>query len=173
MSDYRRLYIKGGIYFFTVVTYDRKPILSDEIALKRLKASFRYTLQKHPFKIKGLVILPDHLHCIWQLPENDHDFSIRWNMIKRYFSSGFNVESNHRREKKIWQRRFWEHAVRDENNLNQCLDYIHYNPVKHGYVASPCDWSQSTFHNHVQKGHYDIHWGRNEIPQSIEKLFLG
>lgn len=172
MSEYRRLFVKGGIYFFTVVTYDRQHLLCEEIALKRLKASFRYAIRKHPFKIRGLVILPDHLHCIWQLPEHDHNFSIRWNMIKRYFSSGFVAATNHRREKNIWQRRFWEHLIRDEYDLNRCLDYIHYNPVKHGYVTSPCDWHQSTFLNHVQQGFYDMSWGCNKVPGTIGKLFL-
>jgi putative transposase len=168
MSEYRRLFVKGAIYFFTVVTYNRQHLLCNEIALKRLKSSFRYAIQKHPFKIKGLVILPDHLHCIWHLPENDHDFSTRWSLFKRYFSSGFDAEINHRREKNIWQRRFWEHLIRNENDLNNCLDYIHYNPVKHGYVSSPGDWPQSTFLHHVQEGYYDLNWGSNHTPKSIE-----
>src|SRR3990167_215559 len=98
MSDYHRLFIKGGIYFFTVVTYDRKPLLCNEKALNRLKSAFHYSISKHPFKILGLVILPDHLHCIWQLPTNDDNFSIRWNMIKRYFSIGVDIMPNHRRK---------------------------------------------------------------------------
>ena len=81
MSKYRRLFMKGGFYFFTVVTYNRQHLFSNEIALNRLKASFRYAIKNNPFKIYGLVILPDHLHCIWQLPENDDNFSIRWNIV--------------------------------------------------------------------------------------------
>jgi len=172
MSDYRRMFMKGGIYFFTVVTYDRRHLLCDAVTIIRLRAAFRYAISRHPFKIKGLVILPDHLHCIWQLPENDDNFSIRWNLIKRYFSAGFDAASNHRREKKVWQRRFWEHWIRDEDDLNRCLDYIHYNPVKHGYVTSPCDWRHSTFLNHVQQGHYDMHWGSDEEPKTIRRLLL-
>lgn len=172
MSDYRRLFIKGGFYFFTVVTHNRQHLLGDEVALNRLKAAFRYAISKHPFKIKGLVILPDHLHCIWQLPANDDNFSMRWSMIKRYFSVGFDVATNDRREKIIWQRRFWEHWIRDEHDLNRCMDYIHYNPVKHGYVSSPCDWRQSTFLNHVQRGYYDMHWGSDKEPKTIKRLLL-
>ena len=82
MSDYHRLLMKGGSYFFTVVTHNREPLLDHEVALNRLKAAFRYAIRKHPFKITGLIILPDHLHCIWQLPENEDNFSIRWSLIK-------------------------------------------------------------------------------------------
>ncbi|MGQ3892585.1 REP-associated tyrosine transposase [Legionella sp. CNM-4043-24] len=88
MSDYHRLFIKGGTYFFTVVTHDRQPLLCEEPTLTRLKAAFRYVMNKHPYHMDGLVVLPDHLHCIWRLPENDHDFSVRWNLFKRYFSIG-------------------------------------------------------------------------------------
>ena len=172
MSDYHRLFAKGGTYFFTVVTYNRQPLLCDEMVLNRLKASFRYAISKRPFKIKGMVILPDHLHCVWQLPDNDDNFSIRWNMIKRYFSIGFQGPTNKRREKNIWQRRFWEHLIRDEESLNQCLDYIHYNPVKHGYVTRPCDWIQSTFLSHVKQGHYDMHWGCGEVPKNLNGYLL-
>ena len=83
---------------------------------------------KHPYRMEGLVVLSDHLHCIWRLPKNDGNFSIRWNMLKRYFSIGMNSTTNKRREKTIWQRRFWEHLIRDEDDLHRCLDYIHYNP---------------------------------------------
>jgi putative transposase len=172
MSNYHRIFIPGGIYFFTVVTHQRQPLLSKEIALNRLKAAFRYTINKHPFKIKALVILPDHLHCIWQLPENDTNFSGRWKMIKHFFSIGFKTKTNQRGEKNIWQRRFWEHVIRDVDDLNRCMDYIHYNPVKHGYVNSPCDWKQSTFLHHVQHGHYDRNWGKNEVSQNIQHLLL-
>src|SRR3990167_176199 len=159
MSEYHRLFVKGGTYFFTVVTHDRQPLLCNEAALMRLKAAFRYVRDKHPYRMEGLVILPDHLHCIWRLPEDDGNFSIRWNLLKIYFSIGMSSSVNKRREKTIWQRRFWEHLIRDESDLHRCLDYIHYNPVKHGYVTSPCDWASSTFKQHVKQGHYDINWG--------------
>ncbi|MGV3739722.1 MAG: REP-associated tyrosine transposase [Gammaproteobacteria bacterium] len=170
MSNYRRLFISGGIYFFTVVTHKRQHILCDKPILDRLKASFRYVKNKHPFKMTGLVILPDHLHCIWQPPENDHNFSLRWSMLKRYFSMGLEVPINARKEKNIWQRRFWERYIRDEEELHRCLDYIHFNPVKHGYVMKPCDWKHSTFLKHVELGHYDLHWGANGVPKTVEEL---
>jgi len=172
MSDYRRLYVNGGIYFFTLVTHGRKPILCEEQALTRLKAAFRYAMKKRPFHIHGLVILPDHIHCIWKLPEHDDDFSTRWNMIKRYFSIGMKGDVNHRREKNIWQRQFWEHLIRDEEDLQRCLDYIHYNPVKHGYVNRPCDWAHSSFKDNVRKGFYEMDWGSSIEPNRIQKLEL-
>jgi putative transposase len=170
MSDYRRFYVDGGIYFFTLVTKGRRPILCTERARNRLKAAFQYTIKKYLFRIMGLVILPDHLHCIWQLPENDHDFSPRWNFIKRYFSIGMEGKLNHRREKNIWQKRFWEHLIRDEYDFYRCLEYIYYNPVKHGYVDSPHDWAYSTFKRDVQKGLYEIDWGNGTEPNKIKDL---
>ncbi|MCD6046920.1 MAG: hypothetical protein K0S08_567 [Gammaproteobacteria bacterium] len=121
MGNYRRIYLSGGWYFFTVVTYQRQPILCEEKALQRLKQAFKYTQKDHPFKTHAIVILPDHLHCIWQLPDGDSNFSARWNKIKRYFSIGSSAFSNHRREKNIWQRRFWEHVLRDEKDLKRHL----------------------------------------------------
>jgi len=172
MSDYRRLYAKGGTYFSTLVTHERRPLLCEEKALIRLKAAFRYAMKKYPFRISGLVILPDHLHCIWKLPEHDCDFSVRWNMIKRYFSIGMKGDVNQRREKNIWQRRFWEHLIRDEKDFKRCLDYIHYNPVKHGYTNRPYDWVYSTFKDNVKKGFYEMDWGSNAEPNGIKKLKL-
>ena len=172
MSEYRRLFIKGGMYFFTLVTYQRQPILCEEPALIRLKSAFQYVKNKHHFRMHALVILPDHLHCIWQLPEDDDNFSIRWNMFKRYFSIGMPSTISHRREKIIWQRRFWEHLIRNEGDLNRCLDYIHYNPVKHGYVNRPCDWHNSTFKKHVDLGHYELSWGSNGDVEKIKNILL-
>ena len=172
MSNYRRLLVNGGTYFFTVVTYKRQLLLCEEHALSRLKAAFRYVMKTHPYRMDGLVVLPDHVHCVWTLPENDDDFSVRWHRLKRHFSIGIDGSTNHRRGKHIWQNRFWEHLIRDEKNLHHCLDYMHYNPVKHGYVAKPSDWKYSTFLQHVKHGHYDMNWGSNGEPPSIKKLLL-
>ena len=169
MSTYHRLYITGGLYFFTLVTYERRSFLCEENALLRLKAAFRYAIKKQPFHITGLVILPNHLHCIWQLPKNDSDFSARWSLIKYYFSMGVEGITNNRREKSIWQKRFWEHYIKTEEELVNCLDYIHYNPVKHGYVNNPCDWTHSTFKQHVKNGLYTMDWASNEEPFIIQK----
>lgn len=162
MSEYRRLFINGGTYFFTIVTHNRRPFLCDHLALDRLKMAFIYVKNKYPYAMKGLVVLPDHLHCIWQLPENDSNFSMRWNLFKRYFSIGMESPINKRREKLIWQRRFWERLIRDEEDLHRYLDYIHFNPVKHGYVQNAKDWENSTFKQYVKRGFYDINWGCNE-----------
>ncbi len=170
MTNYRRVYVAGGTYFFTVVTYNRKPILCSDQAIQRLRAAFRHTIKKYPFQLKALVVLPDHLHSIWQLPEKDCEFSQRWNTIKRYFSLEMQGETNNRREKNIWQRRFWEHLVRDEDDLQRCFDYVYYNPVKHNYVKKPFDWPYSTFRRDVTKGYYDKHWGSNEEPHQIKDL---
>jgi putative transposase len=170
MSEYRRAYQPGGFYFFTVVTHQRKPILCTEQSIARLRESFRYTMQKYPFEITAIVILPDHLHCIWQLPENDSDFSKRWNMIKRHFSMGISSNTNHRREKNIWQRRFWEHLIQDEKDLHRHLHYIYYNPVKHGYVSSAFEWPHSSFKKDVEHGLYDKSWGSGEEPSHIKAL---
>ena len=172
MSNYSRLFVKGGTYFFTLVTHNRQQFLCEESSITRLKAAFHYAKNKYPFQIIALVILPDHLHCVWKLPENDDNFSIRWSMIKRYFSIGFEASINYRREKEIWQRRFWEHLVRDDRDLNRCLDYIHYNPVKHGYVKTPYDWKYSTFRHHVSRGYYDSKWGCGEKPKDMKEWLL-
>jgi putative transposase len=167
MSNYRRLYIPGGCYFFTLVTHERDPFLSHENAVIRLRESFHYCMSRRPFVIDGIVILPDHLHCLWSLPENDHDFSTRWMLIKRHFSTGMRVARNARREKPVWQRRFWEHWIRDENDWRRHPDYIHYNPVKHGYVKRPDDWEFGSFRKAVEQGLYPENWGE-VVPESIK-----
>ncbi len=160
--DYRRYYQPGGTYFFTVVTEHRQPLLIDHI--DRLRTAFRHCLERHPFIIQGIVILPDHLHALWQLPEGDDDFSTRWMVIKRKFSAGLppqivNQSKQKKREKGIWQRRFWEHRIRDADDWQRHLDYIHYNPVKHGYCLTPAEWPHSSFKRSVKEGLYPADWG--------------
>lgn len=171
MKNYKRLYIANGCYFFTVVTYKRIPLLIKPQSITRLKEAFRYAIKKKPFRVEALVILPDHLHCIWRLPEYEDNFSIRWNLIKRYFSIGMEGKTNIRREKNIWQNRFWEHAIKNEQEYWKVSDYIHYNPVKHKYVNSPFDWQYSSFHKFVEKGFYDKSWGSNIEPENIKDLY--
>ncbi len=147
MPDYRRAYVKGGTFFFTVVTYGRFPLFQQESAVNLLRACFRQTMVTHPFDIDAWVILPEHLHTIWTLPENDSDFSVRWKNIKASFSRQYKgyVAGNasqsmlKKGERGIWQRRFWEHTIRDEADYEKHCDYIHYNPVKHGLVSTPSD----------------------------------
>ncbi len=154
--DYRRVFVPGGSYFFTVVTFERKPILKDEEAIFLLKNAFRRTQNKYPFRIDALVILPDHLHTIWTLPQNDIKYPLRWNLIKGYFTKNWmhtkshNVSTSriHRREKEVWQRRYWEHYISDEKDFLEHMDYIHSNPVKHGLVDDPFKWKYSTIHKY-------------------------
>ena len=156
--EYRRFYQSGARYFFTVVTAKRKPLLIENI--DRLRSAFRLCLLRYPFEIEAIVVLPDHLHTIWRLPEGDADFSKRWMVIKRKFSSGLpstavSQSKVKKREKGIWQRRFWEHCIRNEDDWRRHVDYIHFNPVKHGYVVKPGDWLYSSFQKAVDQGWYD------------------
>jgi len=168
--QYRRAKIKGGTYFFTVVTHNRRQFLCQPENVELLRNAFRYVMKRHPFKIDAFVLLLDHLHCIWTLPEGDEDFSNRWRLVKYYFS--LNCEKQYRgdvsdsRERKneqtIWQRRFWEHVIRDDDDYAKHVDYIHYNPVKHNLVKSPRDWEYSSFYRYVQAGVYDEMWGAEQ-----------
>lgn len=164
MTDYRRNWLAGGTYFFTVALAQRSSsLLVDRI--DDLKRSLRAVKSEMPFRFDALVIMPDHLHAVWTLPENDADFATRWKMIKARFSRC--IPRGERRsasriakgERGIWQRRYWEHTIRDEADLRRCVDYIHYNPVKHGHVRSVVDWPHSTFHRYVRAGVYPIDWG--------------
>jgi len=168
---YRRSRTEGGTYFFTVVTHNRRGFLcsSDNVAL--LRQAFRSVMPDYPFKIDAFVLLPEHLHCIWTLPEGDNDFSTRWRLIKSRFTCGCdpslrgNANASRRRkgEQAVWQRRFWEHQIRDNNDLAQHVEYIHYNPVKHGLVNAPRDWGYSSFHRYIRQGIYDANWGAEEV----------
>ena len=167
MTEYRRAYIPGGSWFFTVNLAERKPnqLLVEKIDL--LRNAFEYTKQRYPFRMDAVVILPDHLHCIWTLPQADADFSTRWNMLKGYFSrhiaKGERISTSRksRRERGIGQRRFWEHLLRDQNDFNRHVDYIHWNPVKHGWAKSASDWPHSSFHRYVVRGVYPENWGNH------------
>ena len=174
MTDYRRIYTPGASWFFTVNLLERQkhPMLIENIDMLRL--AFREVNERHPFKIDAIVILPDHLHCIWTLPENDSNYSMRWNLLKGRFSRSLDKgESLSKsrvkgRERGIWQRRFWEHMLRNEDDFNKHLDYIHWNPVKHGYVSNVIDWSHSSFHKYVKLGWYDNNWGSQQGNFNIE-----
>ncbi|MFQ5428569.1 MAG: transposase [Thermodesulfobacteriota bacterium] len=163
MANYRRNYIEGGIYFFTLTMSDRKSsLLVDEVEL--LRKSFKRVQQELPFNIDAIVILPEHLHCVWTLPLGDFDYSTRWKKIKAGFSRCL-PKAEKRRESQIkkgesgiWQRRFWEHTLRDEEDFLRHVEYIHYNPVKHGYVRSVREWPYSSFHRYVRDGRYPADW---------------
>ena len=160
MSNYRRVRLKRGCYFFTVVTAARRPILTDNISI--LRNAFAHVRSRHKFTIDAVVVLPDHIHCIWTLPDGDDDFSTRWRLIKSTFSRYMTVipdEGKRRGERDIWQRRFWEHLIRDDEDFQRHVDYIHYNPVKHGYVECVADWPYSSFRRFVRQGVYGEDWG--------------
>jgi len=159
MSDYRRLYVSGGTYFFTVVTYRRQPVFADSQKVEWLRQAFQAVKAKRPFDLLAVVVLQDHLHCILRLPENDQDFSIRWQMIKTAFSRHISAPVRKGGAKTVWQPRFFEHCIRDEEDLRRHLDYIHYNPVKHGLTDVPANWQYSSFRRFVAKGWYPANWG--------------
>jgi putative transposase len=165
MTDYRRICAPGSTWFFTFNLAERlnNYLLVEKIDL--LRAAFRYVKERKPYRINVVVIMPDHLHCIWTLPPGDGDFSIRWNLLKGHFSramlQGERISSSRskRRERGLWQRRFWAHLLCDQTDFNNHMDYIHWNPVKHGYVRKVADWPHSSFHRFVEQGVYPMNWG--------------
>jgi putative transposase len=161
---YRRAQTAGASYFFTVNLANRQSdLLVREI--ETLREAIRVVKHAHPFIIEAMVVLPEHLHAIWKLPEGDADYPMRWSLIKSGFSRGLEktelirASRLKKRERGIWQRRYWEHQIRDELDFEKHADYIHYNPVKHGYVKRPVDWPFSTFHRYVKTGVLPKHWG--------------
>jgi len=163
MTSYRRNFVPGGSFFFTVNLLDRRSrFLTAHIGA--LRAAFRETKMRHPFSIEAIVVLPDHLHAMWTLPKGDSDFATRWRLIKSRFSRALPVgeqisESRASKgERGIWQRRYWEHTLRDENDFARHADYIHFNPVKHGHVTRVADWPHSSFHRMVKLGVYPADW---------------
>ena len=164
MSRYRRARIPGGTFFFTVALADRS---SDALVrhIDLLRGIYGSVRKDRPFETIAICVLPDHLHAIRCLPEDDADFATRWNVIKGGFSRGLpaaplrSPSKVTRREKGIWQRRFWEHAIRNEADMARHVDYIHFNPVKHGLVSRVRDWPHSSFHRYVETGTLPIEWG--------------
>lgn len=179
MSDYRRAYLKGGTFFFTVVTYKRYPIFKEDAAIDLLRECFQTTMASYPFRTDAIVVLPDHLHTIWTLPDNDPDFSIRWKRIKgtlcRHYrgcsTEDISESMRRKKEKGVWHRRFWEHMIRDQADFNRLCDYIHYNPVKHGLVSSPLEWKNSSFKKFADEGLYHRDWGQSAAKELLEMNF--
>ena len=163
MPNYRRAKIGGGTFFFTVVLADRSSNLLLE-GIDCLRQAYSVVQERRPFETIAICVLPDHVRAVWALPERDSDFATRWNLIKGGFSRNFDARSRSRsktsrREKGIWQRRYWEHAIRDDADLERHVDYVHFNPVKHGYVPRVADWPHSSFHRFVQRGLLPVDWG--------------
>ncbi len=169
MSNYRRSRTPGGVYFFTIVTHHRKPLFHSKYARSCLRRAMAEVKARHPFEIEAICLMPDHLHAIWRLPAGDRDYSQRWNEIKGIFAKLFGEDAGgkdrlslsrqSKGETNIWQRRFWEHFIRDEEDLRRHLDYIHFNPVKHSLVDSVIDWPWSSFHRYVREAVYPADWG--------------
>lgn len=151
MVAYRRNYIQGGTWFFTVNLRNRRSsLLTQEI--RELRRAILTVKQRNPFIIDAWVVLPEHLHCIWTLPEHDCDFSARWRDIKRGFTRALKLH-------RVWQPRFWEHTIRHQQDYRRHIDYIYMNPLKHGWVHQVRDWPFSTFHRDVRLGLYPADWG--------------
>ena len=169
MPEYKRIKVAGGTYFFIVNSYNRQPLLTSDIVRQGLRSAIIKTRIILPFRIDAWVLLPDHLHAIWTLPSGDDNFAARWAMIKQYTSKSCRnlFEYNEkicdskqlRKELSLWQRRFWEHLIRDGDDYEKHFDYIHWNPAKHGYVARVIDWPYSSFHRYVAKKIYPPDWG--------------
>lgn len=166
MVLYRRNRIAGGTYFFTVTLRDRKSALLVE-HIELLREAVRTTKLARPFAIDAWVVMPEHMHAVWTLPAGDTDYSGRWRSIKGYFSREVaktlrQPGTNAKGEYDFWQRRFWEHTIRDADDFSHHVDYVHYNPVKHGHVQRVCDWPYSSFHRFVAKNIYPLNWGHAE-----------
>jgi putative transposase len=165
--DYRRDYTRGATYFFTVVTFGRRKLFNQPETVASLRLAFSKEIARRPFHIDAIVIMPDHIHTIWTLPLEDINYSIRWRNIKRSFTATVQSEQRqivfgsrlHKQEQAIWQRRFWEHRIRDRHDFNQHVDYIHYNPVKHGVAIRPVDWPYSSIHRYIRDGVLNADWG--------------
>ncbi len=174
MSAYLRYYVPGATYFFTLVTAGRMPLFASASARAALGRVMRACFERYPVRVIAIVLLPDHLHTLWALPAGDAAYSLRWRWIKREFARTWlaqggcevapSASARTERRRGVWQRRFWEHTIRDAKDLEGHFDYIHYNPVKHGLVARPRDWPWSSFHRWVRAGHYHPDWACSGRP---------
>jgi len=174
---YRRADAAGATFFFTLVTEQRRPLFQDPAVVDLLLGAVEKVRSRHPFELDAYVVLPDHLHTLWTLPDGDANFSTRWRLIKEAFTRAYvktysaPPQSDSRRakgEQGVWQRRFWEHTIRNEADFFAHLDYIHINPVKHGLVGAARDWPYSTFSEWVARGCYDELWGSQDVPSLPE-----
>jgi len=164
--EYRRLRIPGATWFFTLVTFGRRQIFNSEIAVSQLQEAIETVNLEMPFRLDAFVIMPDHIHWLLTLPENDSDYSTRIKLIKskftkRYLKGQKQAARNAKGEMSVWQSRFWEHWIRDEKDLARHLDYIHFNPVKHGLVDTPEQWPNSSVHTYINMGMHPDAKGRS------------
>ncbi len=183
--QYRRTFVPGGTYFFTVVTALRRKLFCDEETVDLVRQAFRHVNAQRPFTVNAMVVLPDHLHCIWTLPPADEDYPTRWRLVKtwvtKHYPQGRPQENlsdyaplirpttSRRLKSAVWQARYWEHLIRNQEDYRQHVEYIHYNPVKHGHVSRPWAWPHSSFRQYVQEGLYAREWG-DTAPLLGEKI---
>ena len=178
MPNWKRAFVPGGSYFFTVVTHKRAPLFRNSLARELLGSVFRRCLIRYPFRLDAIVLLPEHLNAIWTLPPGDSEYPKRWGWIKKEFTKSWLNLGGHegkqsdgrKRERRrgVWQRKYWEHTLEDAEDYEQHFDYIHNNPVKHGYVRCPVDWQWSSFHRWVRSGVYDKRWACWQSDQQVD-----
>lgn len=181
MSNFRRVPGAGETYFFTLVTHDRHSWLCHDLARTALRTAIVNVRQKHPFAMDACVLLPNHLHCIWTLPEGDREYANRWKLIKSYVTKRCgkdlmkHVELSEARQKRqegnLWQRGFVEHTIKDEADFVEHCDYIHYNPVRHGLCHAAQEWEFSSIHRFVEQGVYQPGWGKVEKPIAATEIW--
>jgi putative transposase len=168
--------------FLTLVTGRRRPLFAEEPARQLLRQAIAQTMTDRPWEMTAVVLLPDHLHMIWRLPDGDVDYSTRVSLLKKRFTRAFLAAGGEEtaapagqrrhRLRGVWQRRFWEHTIRSAKDFRMHVDYIHLNPVKHGLAARPADWPWSSFHRYVRQGWYEEDWcGTCDLPASVEYLW--
>ena len=179
MSHYRRPVQPGGTFFFTVVAFERRRVFAAERARATLRQAIETVHAGRPWNTVAVVLLPDHLHALWELPRGDDEFTTRWKLIKTRFTRAMiaqgwvtgpqSASRRRRQEHDLWQRRFWDHLIRGEEDLRRHIDYIHWNPVKHGYAARPADWPHSSIHRYIRQGILPPDWGCGpiSIPDTI------
>ncbi len=177
MPNWRRAIVPGGTFFFTIVTDQRRPIFQSAVARTLLGRIMRECQATHPFEVLAIALLPDHLHAIWSLPSGDTAYSARWQWIKTQFTQRWLAQGGQDHpvtqgrkldgRRGVWQPKFWEHTIDGDKDFDNHFDYIHFNPVKHGYCECPKDWPWSSFHRWVQKGVYPENWAcgeRGQVP---------
>lgn len=168
MPDFIRAFVPGGTFFFTLVTYRRRPLFRDAGARGLLRRSIVEVQRRRPFKVEGMVLLPDHLHCVMVLPKDDADFSTRLRKIKEGFTRSYLASGKREAAvtsgqaakglRGVWQQRFWEHSISDYDDFARHMNYIHFNPVRHGLATCPHGWPWSTFAKWVRAGVYRFDW---------------
>jgi putative transposase len=181
MPNWRRAHVPGGSFFFTVVTDGRRPLFENDRARMLLGEKLRAAEDRWPFHVNAIVLLPDHLHAIWMLPRGDTSYDVRWAWIKKEFTKAWLVGGGHERPQSVgrtrdgrrgvWQPKYWEHTLEDEDDFERHFDYIHFNPVKHGLVAAPYLWPHSSFARWVEHGVYSERWACGPMPNTLTSGF--